>query len=933
MKKLMYGLIPVFCMVLSGCSMFGSKKSSKKKTTTTSEIDYEPDDGDPDTPDVAPNFITGISMKYTKDFFMQIGESLDFNVVFKGGGDDSQKGIRWTSSNPKVLTVSPKEKTHQCVLTALKEGKTNLVATSEYNPSLSAKVGISVIDNSGYTYIYQKNKDSKDENKFIDDEGNTPTDGTTELAGMSVSYHIDTPTIAVSGGQSLKFGDNKNGFGEIDLIFHNTRKVRKVSILCASTAKHIDNGTQYGTSEDHGSSKVSINIGNTEYVAPQFTPKNSNESDPELDTITGITDNTGSLSGDIKIHFTEAHTDDTDRNRGAIYFRSIIIEYYRGNLDHIEVDHFDNYFVGTKMSEQDSEVKAYFTESSEIGVVVTSDAKFETSGLSQSGEFVTPNPSQTVNVSYTYDFGGTSQTKTTSFTIHVYERLKSMALEGSLKKNAFLLYEKMDYDGLKINLYVDNGSQEPAFSYELKDYETEAFTNEFETSQIRYCVTSDMANGYTLSIKHKLTGVIGSKTLAKGDIVLREVSSIDIIYKDGETPYSATYKEGDEISYADFNAKINYTDSSSDTFKFSELNSQTYKTTPTQKTGTKRYNLSTTPLSAARALDSGFNITVLSTINNVQGTFQVSADQFDVVTISSITTHFSSFTKDDYEEFDEMKYDGITLDIAYSDGTSETGLTFAAATQKTVKIDELKDGVNKAVSKPLLTVEAPETASQEMANNGFNVKFTSIFDQTMVANVAVPANAITVRVYEPPVYTKITDSNDIVDGAKYIIIHILDNKSKAYIWNTALEKEAAVKANNKITYTHTSAIGETIQFTDKEIEKAAMTINVTGTVDGQVGSEKTYEFVRFDGLKLSTTSGGSSFSSQSVSPFKIRFTESENARLLSSPKSNPDQAQQIYYQEQYDTFKSYKIPKDNTDGLSGKYEAVQLYKVGADNNE
>ena len=335
MKRLMYGLIPVFCMVLSGCTMLGGKKTSKKKkssTESTSVEPYNPPSGDPDNPDVAPNYITGIGMKYTKDFYMQVGDELDFAVTFKGGGDESQKGIRWTTSNPKVISVTTKEKTSQCVLTALREGTINLIATSTYNPSLTAQVGITVIDNSGYTYIYQKDKNVKDDKAFNDDEGKTKSDGTVNLAGQEWTFHFDTPDVAVGGGQSLKFGSGKVGYGNIDFILSNTRKVRKVSVLCSSAAKHIDDGSTYGTSEDHGSSKISINIGDTEYVAPTFTPKNSNDTDLELDTISGVTDNSGALSGDIHIHFSPTYNDESGVNKGAIYLRSIIIEFYGGDL-------------------------------------------------------------------------------------------------------------------------------------------------------------------------------------------------------------------------------------------------------------------------------------------------------------------------------------------------------------------------------------------------------------------------------------------------------------------------------------------------------------------------------------------------------------------------------------------------------------------------
>ena len=934
-KKLMYGLIPVLCMVLSSCTIGGTKKAKKKKSSSsvTSQT-YIPPEGDPDNPDVAPNYITGIGMKFTKDFFMQVGDELDFAVTFKGGGDESQKGIRWTTSNPKVISVTTKEKTSQCVLTALREGSINLIATSTYNPSLTAQVGITVIDNSGYTYIYQKDKNVKDDKAFNDEEGHTLSDGKVTLAGQEWSFHFDTPDIAVGGGQSLKFGSGKVGYGNIDFVLPNTRKVRKVSVLCSSAAKHIDDGSTYGTSEDHGSSKISINIGSTEYVAPTFTPKNSNDSDLDLDTITGVTDNSGSLSGDIHIHFSPTYNDESGVNKGAVYLRSIIIEYYRGDLTRIEVDHPSNYFVGTKIREEDNVVTAYFSESSTIGVVVTRFANFETTGLDKDGYFATANASQTINVSYSFDKGGVTQTKTASYIVRVYDRLKQIAFEGSLKKNTYLVYEAMDYSGININLFVDDGTNTPAFTYSLNDYKEESFLDMFDISQVHAYAIAKMASGFTISLKHKMTGLNGSYSFASGDIIVKEVAGIEISYKNG-AEFSASYKEGDEYSYEDFKATITFSNDETETYAFADLKKQTYNIDG--KNNVARYNYTNySPLVALRKHNTeGFVVKVVSTINDVAGSFNVTAEQIEVVQISALKLNFSSFTNPNYEEFDKMNYAGVTLDITYSDGTSSNGVGFDAAVAMTTHIAEIDSKGNwKAVEKPLFSVDAPDEATRDMAENGFNIKFTSYFDSTVTASYAIPANAINVEYYHPKTYTRVTNSESLVSGEKYIILSIMDaNTSQMMVWNGALDKETAVKSNNCISYTHSSVIGNTAEFNDKNVENAFFTINEVGSEDG----EKTYEIVHQSGAKLSMTgSGGCSFSTKSVVPLKIRYTSNNNAKVIGNPENSTTHIKiqmQVFYSPQYKTIKAYNIPSggsvDPEENTDTTHRPVQIYRVGS----
>ena len=81
-KSLLLISLPLAGLILSGCNRGGSgKKKNTSSTDTGTTVPYIPPEGEPDEPGKADNHITGITMKYTKDFFMQVGDELDFSVT------------------------------------------------------------------------------------------------------------------------------------------------------------------------------------------------------------------------------------------------------------------------------------------------------------------------------------------------------------------------------------------------------------------------------------------------------------------------------------------------------------------------------------------------------------------------------------------------------------------------------------------------------------------------------------------------------------------------------------------------------------------------------------------------------------------------------------------------------------------------------------
>lgn len=946
-KKILIASLPLFAILVSGCfnKSSGKKHASSVDPTseapTTQPTSYVPSDsssismpsysGDPDDPNAAKKYITGITLKYTKDFYMQVAEELDFSVTFKGGGDDSQKGIQWQSSNPYVVKIDVKEKTSQCVLTALREGSATIIARSTYNRSFTDSVTITVIDNSYYTYFWQMDKSgpNKDDNKkFNGGDGATLKEGTANLNGMDWNFKFDTPDKAVGGGQSLTFGSTAQPYGNVTFSTQNSRYIRKISVLCSSSAIHIDDGSAYGTSGDEGSSKITISVGDTKYVDNIATPKYSN--DQPLDTVTGLEFNDKSLTGDITIHFSPTYKDAvTQENSGAIYLKSIIIEYYRGDLVSIAVDEENsvnqtNFFVGSKFSTDGIIINAKYSESSEIDVVVTHKSTFTTANLDENGNFTSEATNQVVNVSF--------EGKSTSFKINIYGKLKSIVISGTMSNKLYLVYDPMDYTGMSVNLMVE-GKDTPALTYSLNDYATKEFERDFDTTNIHKVAVKSLQNGFTIDVKHRLTNLNGTYSFAKDDVVVKQVANINIQYKDGTSPYSETLVDGEAFDFSEWNAVVTYDNEETETFPFEQLSKQTYVDPKNSKKKLPRYNyMSYSPLVCEKTLETlGFSIGVTCLITNKGYKIDIPANQVTVLTYKALTFENTGLAVTEYDEYDEMDYTGINLKVTYSD---ESSLTYAYedAVNATCAKAVLEKGEYKVEAAPLFEFTSPTEASLAMMNEGFTigVKHTR---SDLTAELQIPKNSINVKVYVPKTYTRVESFADFDAEGYYIITSIdADNSSILRVWNGALDKEhvwdTPAKGGNYITYNHTGVIGSSLTIPMSKVEKAVFKIvknesTVTVILASSEGLAKP--------LKLTINSGDASFAATTTSNaakqnLLTNFDGNGNVQLgFNSVGIIEGQSYQkfIYYNKaaNADRFGSYK-PGTNT-------VPIQIYKIGA----
>lgn len=918
------GLVPIFSLILSGCSLFGNDDSTSTPTSEptsipTSEPTSVPTSaptsapttiptsststsyGTPIDPDIADKNVTGISLKYTKDFYMQVGDTLDFSVSFKGGGGDDQKGIVWYSTDTDVVSIETKEKTSQCVLSANHEGSALIVARSTYDPTLTDSVTITVIDNSIYTYIWQMNSGETYHKAFNDEEGKTKTDGTIDLNGLEWEFHFDTPNKSVGGGQALTFGSNDAPYGNITFKAANTRHIRSISVLCSSSAIHIDDGSEHGKSGDEGSSRISITIGDTKYVDDIATPKYS--TDQPLDTVTGITVDDDSLSGDIFIHFTPTYKNvETKENAGAIYLKSIIIEYYRGDLISLSIPedsrHQNEFFVGNPFETNGLVVNAYYSQASDTPVVVNRYCKIATTNLDQYGNFISPVNEQTVNVSYTYN----DVTRSTSYKISVSKRVKGFNFVGSMKKTTYLVNEELNYDGISFSLVLsDDTIQEKV--YELKDFNTDEFKTIFDVNQVQQIATKQLENGFVVEIKHRLSNLVGTYLFKAGDIIVKEVAKIEVSWPEA-TEYSAELYDGELMDFTKFVAKITYDNDEYDEFTLKELDKN-------------RYEYKTlSPLVASENLEtSGFDIRVQSILNNKLGSYHVDPGIVKVLTASEIKIN-GNFVKTDYYRGDYVDYDGLTIDVTYDDD-SVLKYPVNEANSYSTYIEEMTTKGKVATKVDMFELVKPERVTFEMMDDGFDISVKHV-RSGLSNNYIVESGLFNVQEYLGASYTKITDESQIVSGASYIITYtIVDDISKMKVWDGSLDKDNIFKAGNYIDYDHGDIIGDNPTINEPRVEKAVISLTFETTEEGNV-----YTLWTQSGLKLSITKSGCSLvgSGKNANGLTIRFTEEGNVKILCSTS---EFQKQIYYYKTNDCIKPYNVPS-RTDSV---HLPVQLYKL------
>ena len=928
-KNLIFGIMPLFGMLISGCSLFNRDTS----TSTSSVAPYTPPEGEPDQPDVADNYITAIHMKRTKDFFMQREEELDFNVTFDGGGDDSQKEIAWASSNPNIVQITTNadhpDLTRYCTLRALREGTATIVARSLFNTSLTASVSITVLDNSAYTYFWQLASNGTEKSEFLDSDGYPSTSGTVHFGTMEWTYKFDKAPIAVTGGQSLKFGSKNDPFGALHFEAENSQQIRKISVLCSSAAEHIEDGSAHGTSGDVGTSNITITVGDDVYVDNVPTPKNSNDSTAELDTITGGIRDTNPMTGKIQLDFSPTYYDGaTKENSGAIYLKAIIIEYYRGELDRIEISEINEYnnqfYVGTKYDSRGVDVNAYFTASPSTAVNVGHDATFTMDNIDSEGNFVTSKANQTITASYSYtNSDNVTKTVTSDYTVNVAPKIEKIRIDGNMPKTEYLVREAIDYSGLSLNIFSE-GIEDPIQSISLGEYEDAKFLAAFNVNNVQKYASKSLQQGFSISIRHYLSNLQGTLTFDPDDILVKQVSAIEVIY-DSDDPINLV--EGEKMDFTNFKAKITYDcgEVNEETFAFSELKNQTYHEDSTNH-DLYRYNyIPYTPLVVDKSFaTAGYTVVVQSALNNVKGELTFAPEQFSIKYISSIELKLTTFATTTYEETADMDYTGLTLDITYSDDTTEVDVPFSDFKARTTfeggTKNEKGNKVANYTTKALFSISAPSIASLSLAN-GFDISIASSRDPAVNSTVHVDAGVITVTEVQPKQYQKIKSLSDLGAGGKLVFISLDEIGTTMKYWNADLPESGdytVTKKQNYLTYTHTEALGDLVSIKSGPLSRAYFEVAQSGDFYTIKHSKSGKYFGADNSLYGSTSSA--------KTKFEVTFEENGNANWKATyTSSGATEIRYIKYNSNggSDKFGGYKITGTGNN-------AIQVYRLIVD---
>ncbi len=881
-KYILLGSLPLFGLLVSGCSLLPKRKT----TTTTPTEPYNPPSGEPDDPGTADNYITAIHMVRTKDFFMSREEVLDFNVTFDGGGDDSQKEIAWQTSNPNVIKIGKHSNhpdlTRYCSLTALREGTATIVARSLFNTSLTASVTITVLDNSYYTYIWQVTPKGNEKASFVDADGYPAKTGTVNFGEMTWSYEFEKAPIAVTGGQSLKFGSKNDPFGALHFETENEKPIRKISVLCSSSAEHIDDGSAHGTSGPVGTSNITIKVGDTTYVDNVSTPKNSNDSTIELDTITGGIRDTNPMNGKISIDFSPTYYDGaTKENSGAIYLKAIIIEYYRGELDRIEVSEVNEYnnqfYVGTKFDPRGVEVNAYFSASPTTKVNVNHLADYSMNNIDGNGNFINPDESQTITASYTYiNSDQIAKTVTSDFQVKVANRIKEFKVSGSLTNTEYLVKDTLDYSGL--NLQIISEGDVVVQDFNLNECFDDKFLAVFDVRNVQKYANKSLENEFAISFYHYLSSNTASYTFAAGSFVVKAVDSIEVIY-DSTSPLSLI--EGTKIDYADFKVKIVYDNEDEDEFKFSELKNQTYFDEESGK-DLERYNyINSSPLVADKAFaTTGFTVTVKSTLNNKSGSLELKpTENFSIKYISGVTLSLTTLSKTSYEECDQMDYTGVNVAISYSDETSETFSLIEAKALTYVKEKTTSTGNKTTENVPLFSINAPDSADKSM-EAGFDISITSFIDSSITSTLHIDSGVISVTEIQAKNYTKIksVDSLANVTGRNFVFVSY-DGAYSMRVWNANLNESAVRASGNYFMINSETALGDNLSIKSGPLSRATFTLVSLGDGKFAIKHVNSNKYFGGDSAMYGTTSSAKTqfvvtFDGDGNALFKATYTTS-----------------------------------------------------------
>lgn len=262
----------------------------------------------------------------TAPFYLKVGEEKIIKAKLSPAPSrPEEKTFTWTKSNDNGIITPDKSNTANAVVQGIQEGKVIYTATNDYNNGLVRNFTANVIDydeDNMYLWEYQ----SSDRAKFgyVNKEGQKAgvTDGTATLGTIDWTFHRSETNSLQSNKGGVGFGKGKKPETLVQLTSHNDRQIKKIVVEAASA---------------NALANITVKIGDNEVI----NKKTPSYSEPAIGAVSYIDDEMEpkKLTGDISIQFdtpeydTNKEDDPSYKAPGAVYLKSIWIEYYEYDLD------------------------------------------------------------------------------------------------------------------------------------------------------------------------------------------------------------------------------------------------------------------------------------------------------------------------------------------------------------------------------------------------------------------------------------------------------------------------------------------------------------------------------------------------------------------------------------------------------------------------
>lgn len=272
---------------------------------------------------------TSISGDPSAPFYLKVGQEKDIKATLNPTPDrDEEKTFTWKVSNKNVANFTSQDvKQNKNRVVGVTPGKVTFTATNDYDNSKKRDFNATVINfDEDNMYLWEYNKDDRAKFGYVNEQGMKAgiSDGVATLGNINWKFHRSETTSLQSNKGALGFGKGSAPETYIKLSSTNTRQIKSIVIETAS-AKAMAN--------------ITVKIGDNEVI----NKKTPNYADDFIGSVSysDNIENPSKLSGDISIEFdtpaynaaeAEAHPD-TYQAPGAVYLKSILIEYYEIELD------------------------------------------------------------------------------------------------------------------------------------------------------------------------------------------------------------------------------------------------------------------------------------------------------------------------------------------------------------------------------------------------------------------------------------------------------------------------------------------------------------------------------------------------------------------------------------------------------------------------